>query len=134
MALFGQGACATFDGVEPADTGTDVHTDTLGIRFGNLKSGIAHCLNAGRHAKVDEAVHATRLFLGHVLCRIETLHFSGNGCRETSGIELGNLTNAAFAGQDALPVLGEIETDGETTPIPVMTTRRLLKQIPSLIL
>jgi len=53
-----------------------------------------------------------RASLGHVFCRIEAFYFTGNRGRKSGCIKLGYLSNAAFAGQDALPVLGEIETDG----------------------
>ena len=88
---------------QPANAGTDVYADTLGILLGYFQSGILQRLHSGNQTEMDKPVHASCIFGGKKLRDIEILHFAGNLCRHCAGIKVGDSGNAGFSRDDILP-------------------------------
>ncbi len=88
---------------QPADPGTDVYADTLGILLGYFQSGILQRLHSGNQSEMDKPVHASCIFGGKKLRDIEILYFACNLCRHCAGIKVGDSGNAGFPREDILP-------------------------------
>src|SRR5579884_780145 len=99
------GAVLALDNVEPADAGTNVDTDTVGNRIGDLQAGHLHGLMRGSKSKVDEARHFLRFLLVHKIQRIEVLHLGSEGERKSCRIEAGDGGHPALACKQIVPDL-----------------------------
>src|SRR5438270_851241 len=93
------------DDVEPADTRTDVDTNTLRDLRSDVQSGHLHRFICRRHAQMNEAAHLLNFFFLDEIQRIEIFDFSGDRAREPARVEAGDRGNATLARQKIGPGL-----------------------------
>jgi hypothetical protein len=101
----------TFDHRQAADARADVHPDALRVVLRRIEPGVAQGLDAGRHAEMDEGIHAAR-FLGRQVGRdVEILHLPGDLRLEGRRIELRDAGYPAAAGGQVVPGVRDVIAD-----------------------
>ena len=119
-AALGEFLLGVLDQRQAADAGPHQNPDALGMRFvervAGGQAGVLDGLDGCRHAEVDEAVHVAGFLARDVLLDLESLHLAGEPDRQGGGIELGDVGDAAAAGQQVGPAFGHRVADRADEP------------------
>ena len=95
---------SSFRGDNSADPCTNECTDTAGILFGDIQSGVFCCHNGCSQSKLGISVHMTdSLSVCNEIRSVKILYFPGNLNREISGIKTCNVSNSGFSGNKVAP-------------------------------
>ena len=113
------------DGLQAADAGADEDADFVAVDLVQVQPGILERLPGGINAELGIAVRAPD-FLGRGKGRggVEVLHLAGDLGVECRGVERGDRVDAALARERLFQKVSTSLPRGETTPRPVITTRR----------
>ncbi len=98
-----EGLVALFDAGEAAYPGTHQDADAPPVLVGHFETAVAHRLDAGRHAVVDERVHLARFLRRDVLRNIEVLDAAAEARAEVGDVERGDRADPALACDDVAP-------------------------------
>src|SRR5439155_13324928 len=90
---------------QAADPGADDHADVVGVLVRNAQTGPIERLLGRRQSKMLEARHAPRLFRIEEGGGLETLDLTRELGGIARGIELGDSSDAASAGEQVRPGL-----------------------------
>ena len=92
-----------FDGVDAADAGTDGNADAFGIAVRLFDASVAHGLDAGDHAVLNEGVEPPRLLALDVVRHLDVFHLGGDGDALAGGVEGVDRRRSAGAGEGVPP-------------------------------
>jgi len=96
---------------QPADAGTDHHTDLRAVLVRDLQAAVTQRLGARGQPVVDERIEMPGFLGGKVGLDREIPHLSGNLAGECAGIETGDPADAGLARHDVLPGGRDIVSD-----------------------
>ncbi len=121
-----------FNQTQAADTGTDRHTDALGICLVDDETGIIQRLYACGDTVLNEEIHLASFFaVDTVLLGIEILDLAcETGCK-LAGIKVFDGRNAALPLSRACQLDSAVLPTGESIPKPVTTTLRFDTEVVS---
>ena len=111
-----------FDRTQPADTGTDNNSGSLGIFIRYLQAGVVHRHLSGGKGKMDKTVHLLYLFGFNVLFRVEAVHFPAIRVANLAASNCVIFSDTGPSCKKAVPALLDADTEGVIMPTPVMTT------------
>ncbi|MCY1415236.1 hypothetical protein D9M71_307100 [compost metagenome] len=97
---------------QTTDAGAHGHADALAIGIGDFQTGIAHRLETGCQAVLDEEVHLASFLGRQVVLDIEALDRAAKAGIEGRDIHMPDGTDATLPGQHALPTAGHIRAKG----------------------
>ena len=104
-SAFHEGLRGFFNAWEAAYAGADGNTDAVRIRIGGSDARILHGLYARRHAVMYERVHLALIFFRDVLLQIQVADGTAYAYGKSRGVEMGDLPDAADAGNDIAPCI-----------------------------
>ena len=97
--------------VEPADAAADDDAAAKGIFLGEIDAAVLDGFDGGDHAELGEAIQAARGFRVKVRLGVP-LHFAAEMDFESTGVELLDRGDAAFAGEQPFPVRLGVRSQG----------------------
>ena len=93
------------NGGKPADTGSDIHADLIGIVFRNHKARILYRHLTRADGVLDEGIHFLKIFFVDIVVRVKVLHFAGDLAIVSARVELCDATNTGSSRAYSLPCL-----------------------------
>ena len=99
-----------FDHRQTADTGANIHADTLGVLFSHFDTGVFERFHSGNHAEMNKSVHTASIFGWQKLCHVKIFNFSRNLTSKQARVKMRNPSNAGLAVHNILPRLGDTNT------------------------
>src|SRR5438067_1332569 len=103
VALLHRGDVRLLQGGKTAHPRADDHAAALAQRLVERQPRVLERELRGGQAELDEEVVAARLLLVHELAGIEILHLAGDVAGKVLGVEAGDLSDAALAGEGRFP-------------------------------
>ena len=103
--------CRVDDGADAADAAADEYPDVLGFVRSDAQPSIPHGFLGRHQPKLEEAIHAPRLFAVEVVRRVEVLDFAADPDVEVVRLEALNWRDARAAVNDCLPGGCHVQAD-----------------------
>ncbi|MNE24087.1 hypothetical protein D3C80_1173650 [compost metagenome] len=97
---------------QAANARTHGHADALAIGIGDFQTGIAHRLETGCQAVLDEEVHLASFLGRQVVLDIEAFDRAAKTGGESRDVHMPNGTDTTLARQHTLPTAGHIRAEG----------------------